>query len=427
MEGPEGNRPGVRDLSSRLRGLSREDALWLAGAIALGLAIRVAYVLATRHYKLAGDEPEYDFEGLMIAHGHFFWTRLPYGVLHASAWKAPGYPAWVGFWYAVLGHHPLAVRLAQVPLGALTIALTFILARRLFSRRVAIAAAFLVAIYPLAWQYEELLFPESLATPLTLLALIALLTRTPTKRHAAVFGCLLGVLTLVRPTSPYMFLGALVFWVVAVGWRNGAVLTALSVGVAVLVVAPWTVRNAVVEHGFLPVSLQDSALYGTFNAQSANDPVEPYSWRYAPASDLDLLRKPVSDLKYRSELDDRAFSYISAHPSSVAEAFFWNGLSRLWDIRHRSLALVEVPFEGRSAFVTNAGLDIYLVLLPLALIGLWRARQRRALVLGLLALALGASLVFTVASGTRYRAPLEPTIAILGCVGVLGAARPQRQ
>jgi hypothetical protein len=126
-------------------------------------------------------------------------------------------------------------------------------------------------------------------------------------------------------------------------------------------------------------------------------------------------------VKLRARLIHSALTYISAHPSSVPEAFFWNGLSRLWDVRRRSRSLAEVPFEGRSRLVTNLGLDFYDVLLPLALVGLWRARRRHWLVLGVLAIALGASIVFTGDSGTRYRATLEPLIAVLACAGVLGA------
>lgn len=403
------------------------ELVLLALAVALGLGVRLAYVLATRHYPLLGDAPDYDFEGWMIAHGHFFWTRAPYGIPHASAWKAPVYPAWVGLWYTLVGHHPLAVRVAQVPIGAVTVVLSWVLARRLFGPRVATPAAFLVAVYPLAWQFEELLYPESLATPLTVAVLIAVLTRAPTARRALLVGVLVGISTLVRPNSPFLLLGAVVAWSIVCGWRRGIVLTVLAAVVAALVVAPWTARNAVVLHGFVPVSLQDAALYGTFNAQSAHDPVYPYAWRAAPPNVLDLFdrRHPLSDVALRSKLTHRALSYIKAHPESVPEAFFWNGLSRLWDIRRRSRALNEVRFEGRSRFVTNAGLDMYLVLLPLSLIGLWRARRRRALVLAVLAIALGASIVFTADAGTRYRETLEPLIAVLACAAVFGGRAPE--
>lgn len=92
----------------------------------------------------------------------------------------------------------------------------------------------------------------------------------------------------------------------------------------------------------------------------------------------------------------------------MPQAFFWNGLSRLWDVRNPARALDEVPFEGRSEAVTAVGLAMYLPLLALALWALWRLRARRALVLPVLAVALAASVVYTSASGTRYRAPLEP-------------------
>lgn len=405
---------------------AREGGL-LLGAVVLGLVIRIVYVVLFRHAPLAGDEFEYDAEGQLIAQGHFFYTHLPYGILHAGAWKAPGYPLWVGVWYALVGHHPEAVRLAQVPLGAVTIVLSWMLARRLFGARVGTAAAFVVAIYPLAWQYEELLYSESFATPLTLSLLILIFTRTPTPRRAIGFGLVLGVALYIRPTTEFMLAGALVAWGLAVGWRHGLRLTVIGALTAIALVAPWTVRNAIVMHGFVPISMQDAAAYGTFNPQSASNPFGPWAWQPDPPADADLFnpRHPLSDVVLRSRLIARATSYIEAKPSSLLKAFFWNGLSRLWDVRHRSRSLAEVPFEGRSRLVTNLGLDLYDLLLPLSLVGLWRARQRRWLVLGVLAVALATSVVYTVDSGTRYRAPLEPLIVTLACAGALGTRTPK--
>jgi 4-amino-4-deoxy-L-arabinose transferase-like glycosyltransferase len=402
--------------------VSQRERRLLVAAIVLGLVIQLAYAFAIRHYQLAGDQIEYDAEGQLIAHGLWFYTRLPYGILHAGAWKAPAYPAWVGLWYALLGHHSVAVKLIQVPFGAVTIPLTWLLARRLFGPRVATVAAFVVAIYPLAWQYEGLLYPESLATPLYVLLLIVMFTGTPTRRRAIGFGLLVGVALLLRPTTEFLFLGALVAWSLRVGWRRGVLLTVVGVLAAVVVVAPWTIRNAIVMHGFVPISMQDSALYGTFNSVSAHNPVSPYAWRADPEPDAYLFNPahPLSDVTLRSRLIHNGVSYIEAHPGSLFAAFFWNGLSRLWDVRHQSRALAEVPLEGRSRLVTEIGLDMYYPLLVLALVGLWRARWRRWLTFGVLAIALGASIVFTVDAGTRYRAPLEPLIVVLAVAGALG-------
>jgi hypothetical protein len=236
----------------------------------------------------------------------------------------------------------------------------------------------------------------------------------------------MGVALLLRPTTEFLFLGVLVAWSVRVGWRRGAAMTAVALACAVVVVVPWTIRNAIVMHGLVPISMQDAAAYGTFNPQSAADPTFPYAWRDAPTSDAYVFdrSRPISDVALRSKLDSLALNYIKQHPASVLEAFFWNGLSRLWDVRRPSHALVEVPFEGRSRLVSELGLYAYYVLFVLMLAGLWRARRRRWLVLGALALALGASIVFTIDSGTRYRAPLEPLIVVFACTGALGAPEP---
>jgi hypothetical protein len=206
--------------------------------------------------------------------------------------------------------------------------------------------------------------------------------------------------------------------VIAEGWRRGVALTAISLGIAILVVAPWTIRNTLTDSvGFIPISVQDGAIYGTFNAESANDPVYPYAWRAVLQNPPSVLARntPVSDSTLRSDLQSFGLDYIKAHPASVVEAFYWNGLSRLWDVRRPGHALDEVFPEGRSKTVTAAGLVMYYPLLILALIGLWELRRRRSLVVPVLAMALAASVVFTPDSGTRYRATLEPLIVILAC------------
>ncbi len=395
---------------------SRERWL-LAGAMAIGFAIVIAYVINNRFHALAGDQIEYDLQGNYFTMGKFWWSTTPFGVEHASAWKAPAYPAWVGFWYEVLGNSATRVEYVQSFLAPISVFLTWLLARRLFDPRVAIAAAFVVAIFPLAWEFFGLLYPEALAIPLTTLILLFFLGSQPSPKLAIGIGALVGVALLIRPTSFFLFAGILVAWWIASGPKRAIAMTALALGVAVLIVVPWTVRNYVVADGFIPISVQDAATYGTFNEISANDPDQPYAWRYHVVTTDELLvdGKPPSDSVLRTELQDRAYDYIADHPDSVPKAFFWNGLTRLWDVRQPKWARAEAPFEGRSTTVSTVGLVMYYVLLPLALLGLWRARQRKELVLPILALVLAASVVFTVQGGTRYRAPLEPLIVVLAC------------
>lgn len=402
---------------------TRRERLQLLGAMALGAAIVIAYILFVRSDALAGDQSEYDRGAKFFADGRPYWSETPFGVPHESMWKAPGYTTWMGVLYTVLGDSPTKVELIQALfLASLAVFLTWLLARRLFGGRVAIISAYIVAVFPLAWEFYGLLYPEALAIPLTLLVFYLFLDREPTIRLAVLLGLVLGVSLLVRPTSGFLFAGVAAAFILASGWRRGAGLTAISVAVALLVVAPWSIRNYIVtDGGFVPISVQDGAAYGTFNDESANDPVYPYAWRAILEDMPEVFEgKPVDDATLRSELQQEAFDYIADHPDSVPKAFFWNGLSRYWDVRNPARALDEVSFDGRSKMVTTIGLAMYYVLLPLALLGLWRLRRRKEIVIPLLVTALGASLVFTVVAATRYRAPLEPVIVVLAVAALAG-------
>ena len=121
----------------------------------------------------------------------------------------------------------------------------------------------------------------------------------------------------------------------------------------------------------------------------------------------------MSDIALRRALLARARGYIGDHPFSVVQAFYWNGLTRFWDVRRPRHVLAEVPFEARSATLTWIGLVTYWVLLVAALVGLWRLRRRPRLLWPLVALAVAASVVVTTEAHTRYRAPLEPLIVVL--------------
>lgn len=399
-------------------GLSRRDARFLAGVMLVGLAIRVAYVLLTLDQPLRGDAPEYHLQGSFLTDGKWFWSTTPYGIAHPSLWKAPGYVAWVGGWYALRGApDPDVVRLAQAFIGPLVIGLTFLLGRRLFSPAAGLMAAAIVAVYPFVWQFEVLLYSEALAIPLTLGVLLLLLDRRPTARHAVLVGVLMGAGLLIRPSAGFLFAGVAVSWILIGGLRRGAAMTAVAVVVAGLCVAPWTYRNYQVDGGFVPISVQDAALFGTFNNDAASDPAHPYVWRPSNTRDAPLFdpQRPLSDTELRNELIKRSRAYIRDNPASLPEAFFWNGLSRLWDVRRPAHPLGEVRFEGRSRTLAAVGLGMYWLLLVLALVSLWRLRGRREIVLPVLALALAASIVFTADAGTRYRAPLEPLIVVLAC------------
>ena len=411
----------------------RRDLCWLAAVCAAAVAVRLAYVLITADHQLAGDEVEYDTQGRLAAAGDWLHTRCCSGVPHVSLQKMPAYPLWVSLIYTAFGPDPDRVFAAQALLAPATIVLVWLLGRRLFGAGVGLAAAAVVAIHPGTWQFELRLYSEALATPLTLLALLVVLGRPSarvTVARAATAGGVIGLGVLVRPTALFLLAGAAVCWWAAAGARRGTALLGVTVAVAVLVVAPWTIRNAVVEPDhFVPLSVQAGGGYGTFNPDAAADPVSPYGWRPVPARDVDLFRAspPLSDGELYAAFTRRTRAYVAAHPESVPLAFFWNGITRTWDLRRPGNILPQARYEGLTREVLLVAMVGWWLLLPAALAGLvlaWRD-GRRELVLAVAALALALSVLTTSDGRTRYRAPLEPLVVVLAC-GAVAAIRAKR-
>ena len=114
-------------------------------------------------------------------------------------------------------------------LAALTVALSWALARRLFGPRTAIVTAFVVAVYPLSWQWFGLLYTEAFAIPLTLVVLLIYLDRPPTRSIAIATGIAMGILLMVRPTSFFIFAGIFIAWAVAVDLRRAARFAGLTI------------------------------------------------------------------------------------------------------------------------------------------------------------------------------------------------------
>lgn len=413
-------RAAARDFRDEV---GRRDLRLLAAALVLALVVRIVYWAFTNDHTLAGDEIEYHREGILWAEGHPFWSDAVYGIERPSAWKAPGYPAWVGVLYSVLGTEASRVMAVQTLLGPLNAFLVFLLARRLAGPLAGLVGAFAWAVYPPGFQYEQLLYSEGLAAVSTSVLLLALWrdgAAATTVRAAAAFGVVTGFALLLRPSAGFVFLAAAVFWLVLAGLRRATRLTVVAVGCAVLVVAPWTIRNAIELDGFIPISVQDAALAGTFNDTSANLPApNTYAWLPVAERDRDLFdpENPMEEKDLRAELISRGRAYIADHPEALVESLWWNG-RRLWDVRSPSLTQSDGVFEGRDRRVAKVAFFAYWLALPFALLGAWRLRTRsRAIAWSVAAFAVGLTLTYSFQAGTRYRAPAEPLIIALAAAG----------
>jgi 4-amino-4-deoxy-L-arabinose transferase-like glycosyltransferase len=232
----------------------------------LGLALRLGWVLAYGRTPPGFNDPaEYLRFATSIATGHGYTSDTG----HPTAYYPVGYPAFVAAIAWPVLHTPLrdhvavAVEIVQAFLSAATVVAMAIVARAVAGRRAAVATAALLALWPNLVFHSGVLLGETLCNAIVASALAVLLAGRAhdgwpislSRRRLAIAGLLLGVGALVRPT---VLLAVPVLAAVALAARlpRRAALAATGVVAlaAVAVLAPWTVRNAVRLHAFVPIS-----------------------------------------------------------------------------------------------------------------------------------------------------------------------------
>jgi 4-amino-4-deoxy-L-arabinose transferase-like glycosyltransferase len=174
---------------------------------------------------------------------------------------APGLPLFVAGLYEVSGGVHLTFALVVLALlGAGAIPLAYLLGARMAGPVAGLIGAAAFAIYPALLQYQGLLLTEPLAAFLLSAALVAFLHAAdrPSPWRWLGSGALLGALALVRPE--YLAVAVLLplAWLVREALRGrlrrSAALAGVSLLGTALVLAPWTIRNAIVLDRAVPVS-----------------------------------------------------------------------------------------------------------------------------------------------------------------------------
>jgi 4-amino-4-deoxy-L-arabinose transferase-like glycosyltransferase len=404
--------------------------------LVLALALRLAFVVATPDYRLIHDAYDYDGHARSIAMGHGFSSTLAHG--RPTAFRPPGFPYFLGAAYRVAGVQGAQVqrrihvaRVAQALVGTVLVALVGLLAAQLWGRRVAILALALAAVYLPLILVGGSVMSEPLFDVFMLGALIAAVAHRRSGaryRFVVLAGALAGLAILTRANA-FVLLAPLAVaawdgrprWT----WRSLGPPVAL-VAVASLVVAPWTVRNAVVLHAFVPVSTQlGSALAGTYNDQARHDPENPASWRSIKR--VDVYRplwarvRQIPEAEFERRLRATALDYVADHPLYVAEVGYWSTLRTLdlagLDRSRATAATIDV----RAGWAL-AGVICFWVVAALALAGTAtrRARLAPAFVWAVPVLML-LSVVFLVVETPRYRTPLDPFFVLLAALALATA------
>jgi Dolichyl-phosphate-mannose-protein mannosyltransferase len=248
----------------------RKTLVALALIVALGLGLR-AYAVVHPVANPADDSHAY------FALSKSLYEEGSYGgpeFRDSSDWS-PGAPLlYAAAFYVTGGAREGTARIVEALLGAAAIVVVFLLGRRIACRPAGLIAALGVAVYPPFIHSTGELMSEPVAVLLLPAAGLAFLWAArpidPARVRWLVPGLLFGATAMVRPE--YLLVGA-VFVLLALirtwqegGWKPGFGAAALFAAGLLVVIVPWTVRNAVVLGRVVPISTGGGkALYvGTY-------------------------------------------------------------------------------------------------------------------------------------------------------------------
>lgn len=379
---------------------------------------------------------------------------------------SPGLPLLITGLYEVSGEvHERFARIVLALVGALSVLFAYLIGRRLGrpphrprSSEVGVAAvsgprlvkkgpyrgqnspnvwaalvgALVVAIYPALLEYQGMMMGEPLAATLLSGGVLALLWAWEGNWARWVLpGALFGALALVRPE--YLAVAGLVAVVVLAreargDWRQSLLRAAIFLGALVVVIAPWTIRNAVALDRFVPISTGGGqVLFAGTYLPSDGDPekvgaevVSRHPELFAPDAAqqlrLEQILARLAHARYPELETDQALSKmgkeqlwddISEEPLEYI-GFVATKVGRIWS--HGPRAVMREP-------VWEA---LHWALIALGLIGLavlaWR-RRWEALLLATIFLAITATSALLVASPRRILV-LVPLLAALAGVGI---------
>src|SRR4029077_20182657 len=173
---------------------------------------------------------------------------------------SPGLPLLTGGLYTLTGGvHERLARLALALIGSLSVLFAYLIGRRLSGPAEGLIGAAAVAISPALLEYQGMLMSEPLAATLLSGAVLAMLWAADGERRARWLapGMLLGALALTRPEYLAISLPIAVVVFARGGrekWQHCLVQALIMAAGLVVVLPPWTIRNAVALDHFVPVS-----------------------------------------------------------------------------------------------------------------------------------------------------------------------------
>lgn len=414
---------------------SAQTAEWLfRAAVALGLILRVAFVAlpakdALTFHSGGSDAPSYVLLAQnLLAHLGYGYAGQP------SAVRPPGYPLLLVSAMSVFGgNYILALRGLQLLLGILTVAICAAAARQLFGEAAGKASVLIGLFLPTLVFTTAQMLTECLAALLTAVFLRNLVVQCERKDSASAWrmGFAAGLESMVRFNAAALPMFAAFAILRGERVRGSKKRTlwkrlAIALGVPVLIVSPWLIRNEIAFHGAVLYSTQSgpNAVQGVLTSQGRTQPGDAEKLRSNLGWELHQIETNSPErltLPSEAELDRRALALVPdlwRREGFHAVALLGKKVSDFWLSADQLGGTSSLPRGDR--WMRFAGVLAYWFALLLAILGWKTLRQTHpGIAAVLLVYAAGFTLLhLPLVMNTRLRIPLlEPLLVMLAGAG----------
>jgi hypothetical protein len=410
---------------------------WFVFLVALTLRSSAVFAFHLERYMVAVRLPTYggpfEFGAEMgriaasLVSGHGYGNPF-YGFTGPSAWVPPLYPFIIAAIFRLLGTYTIpaaqALILINATFGALIIFPIQFIARRCFGPKVAIASIWVWAVWPFTMIYTPRIWATSVnALLFTCVLALCLVMRdigrkpgsTPqpaNTRQWLILGLLWALIALADPTlllmAPVSFI-----WILLPRWsepgrphlRSQILRAALSFGLFLCCITPWTIRNAVVFHRLIPIRSELGAELYLGNGPGSNGQLKEYDEPFNSPHQYSLYRS-MGEIAYCKMRGAAAKAFIRRHPAHfLADTirrvyYYWFGLPR----PSTPSPIIEYAVNANLILTSICGF-----------FGLTLAFRNRLPATGLFswAIALCPLTYYFIVIEPRFRYPLDPLLYIL--------------
>ena len=409
--------------------------------VALGLRIGV---IAHDHkrYVPQTDAAQFDQMAVNLKNGlGFGYAELPPfkpADKQPTAIRAPLYPLSLAVVYDFAGRSWTAGRIFNALLGTLIVALVGILGSQIWNRRLGWVAMAIAAVWPTMILTGSSLLVEPLLVSLSLASVAAALQHRRKPKGLwwpAVSGITLGLAVLTREIAFALVVpNALLLWTArkdrpARFSRRALAAPILALFVSFVVVIPWTIRNAMVMHAFIPVSDSSGVgLAGTYNETVVADRVNQAQWiepwRDPKMWDLMRTMKHPTEVKIDRKLRKASLDIEKKHPGYIFRVAYWN-TERLFDLDggHYTTRIIA-PYVSYDHKLAKLSVYASYLLFLLAILGLalfFKRVKQAPWEFWAIPVIVYVGLVVFLPASIRYRASMEPYFVLLAALPVCWA------